>query len=240
MFGTELAEIYDLVYRERGQDFDAEAELVAGLVRDRRPDATSLLDVGCGTGEHLKALHGMFDHVAGIDLSAPMVAIAVDKLPSVDIRIADMCAFDLGRTYDAVISLSTAVAYLPSADAMAVAINRMVSHLAPDGVLVVEPWYFPENYLDGYVAADIVRGRDRTISRVSLSRARDGATHIESHWAVADHASIRHFTETHVFGLWTRAQYEEAFRDAGCTAEYVGGVQAGRGLFVARPNGTGA
>lgn len=234
MFGTELAEVYDLVYRERGQDFAAEAELVTELVRDRAPGAATLLDVGCGTGEHLVTLAERFHHVEGIDLAEPMVAVARAKLPDVTVHVADMTDFDLGRTYDAVISLSTAVAYLPSADAMAIALNNMVSHLAPGGVLVVEPWYFPERYLDGHIAADIVRGAGRTISRVSRSRARDGATHIESHWVVADAAAIRHFTETHVFGLWTRGQYDAAFAAAGCTTEYVPGVQAGRGLFVAR------
>ncbi|MER5268771.1 class I SAM-dependent methyltransferase [Actinosynnema sp. NPDC002837] len=234
MFGTDLAAVYDLVYSERGQDFASEAELVTTLVRDRAPGAASLLDVGCGTGEHLVTLAKHFTHVEGVDLAEPMVAVARAKLPDVAVHIGDMTALDLGRTYDAIISLSAAVAYLPSADAMGIALKNMASHLAPGGVLVVEPWYFPENFLDGHIAADIIRGAGRTISRVSRSRAQDGATHIESHWVVADADAIRHFTETHVFGLWTREQYDAAFAAAGCTAEYVPDVQLGRGLFVAR------
>ncbi|WP_329106821.1 class I SAM-dependent methyltransferase [Micromonospora sp. NBC_01699] len=232
MFGDDLARVYDLVYRARGQDFDREAELVTEIVRARRPDATSLLDVGCGTGEHLLTLSGAFDHVEGLDLSGPMVSVARTKLPGVEIHLRDMRDFDLGRRFDAVISLSTAVAYLPSVAALRVTLTRMVAHLAPGGVLVVEPWYFPENYLDGYIAGDIIRRPEMTVARVSHSRERDGATHIESHWTVADRHGIRHFTENHVFGLWTREQYEAAFENAGCKTEYIGDVQAGRGLFV--------
>ncbi|WP_197361018.1 class I SAM-dependent methyltransferase, partial [Streptomyces clavuligerus] len=163
-FTRHLAPLYDLVYSARGQDFAAEAALVSGLVRDRCPRAESLLDMGCGTGEHLLALRHGFRHVEGVDLSAPMAEVARRKLPGVAVHVADMREVDLGRSYDAVISLSTAVAYLPSPRDLVAALRRMERHLAPGGVLVVEPWYFPETFLDGHVAADVVRGGGVTVT----------------------------------------------------------------------------
>ncbi|MEU6077421.1 class I SAM-dependent methyltransferase [Micromonospora sp. NPDC047074] len=234
MFGADLSEVYDLVYASRGQDFAAEATLVAELIRARRPDAGSLLDVGCGTGEHLRWLRGLFDRVEGVDLSAAMVAVARAKLPGVQVHVADMCRLDLGRRFDAVISLSTAVAYLPSVEAMGRAVARMAGHLHPGGVLLVEPWYFPETFLDGHIAADIIRGADRTISRVSRTERLDSAARIESHYVVAHADGIRHFREDQVFGVWAREDYLAAFHQAGCTAEYLPDVQSGRGLFVGR------
>ncbi|GAA2898853.1 hypothetical protein GCM10010517_64250 [Streptosporangium fragile] len=234
MFDRDLAEVYDLVYRERGQDFHGEAELVTRLVRDRSPRAGSLLDVGCGTGEHLRALRASFPHVEGLDRSEPMIAVARAKLPGVDIHTGDMCDFDLGRTFDAVISLSAAVAYLPSARDMRAAVARMAAHLAPGGVLLVEPWYFPETYLEGHIAGDVLRGNGRTVSRVSRAERHGEAVRVDSHYVVADRRGIRHFTETQVFGLWPREQYGRALLDAGCSAEYIEGVQSRRGLFVGR------
>lgn len=234
MFDRELAEVYDFVYRARGQNFDAEARLVADMVRAHKPAARSLLDVGCGTGEHLKTLSELFDHVEGLDLSEPMVSVARAKLPTVDIHIGDMCEFDLSRTFDAVISLSTAVAYLPSLDAVSAALDRMVRHLVPDGVLMIEPWYFPEKFLDEHIAGDVIHSEGRTVSRVSRTHRRGDVAYIDSHYVVADKDGIQHFTETHVFGLWTQEQYLKAFSDAGCAAEYADSVQSGRGIFVAR------
>jgi hypothetical protein len=163
-----------------------------------------------------------------------MVSVAREKLPGIDIHLGDMRDFDLGRTFDAVISLSTAVAYLPSVADLGTALRRMERHLAPDGVLVVEPWYFPERFLDGYLAGDVLRNGERTVARVSRTTGRTGAATIESHYLVADQAGIRYFTETQVFGLWTREQYLSAFAAAGCVATYVEGVQSSRGLFVGR------
>ncbi|HCT79844.1 MAG TPA: SAM-dependent methyltransferase [Micromonosporaceae bacterium] len=232
VFDHELAAVYDVVYQARGQDFSAEAELVTETILARRPEATSLLDVGCGTGEHLKTLSKLFNHVEGVDLSPSMVAVARAKLPSLDVHLEDMCELDLGRTFDAVISLSTAVAYLPSLAALHRALERMVQHLSPGGVLVVEPWYFPENFLDGHVAGDLLRVPEHTISRVSHTQRRGGAAYVVSHYVIADRHGIEHFTETHVFRLWSRDEYVAAFRGAGCTAEYIEGVQSGRGIFV--------
>ncbi|SEF66674.1 Methyltransferase domain-containing protein [Thermomonospora echinospora] len=234
MFDADLAEVYDLVYRGRGQDFRAEAELVTRVVRTRRPGAVSLLDVGCGTGEHLSALRACFDHVEGLDRSESMIAVARAKLPGVRVHAGDMCDFDLGRRYDAVISLSSAVAYLPSAQAMRTAVARMAAHLVPGGVLVVEPWYFPEAYVEGHIAGDVLRENGRTVSRVSRAE-RDGEfVRVDSHYLVADRQSIRHFTERQTFGLWRRELYERALRDAGCSTEYIEGVQSRRGLFIGR------
>jgi SAM-dependent methyltransferase len=235
MYGQQLATIWDLFYREgRGKDYAAEAEQVARTVLSRRPEATSLLDVGCGTGEHLVALTKLFDRVEGLDQSEHMVAVAQAKVPAARIHVGDMCSLDLGRTFDAVISLNTAVAYLPSLAALGTAVDRMARHLAPGGVLVVEPWWFPERYLDGYVAGDVVRGQGRTVARVSRTRRRDGAAHMDIHYVVAGGDGIEHFTETHVFGLWTREQYLDAFARAGCAAEYVEDTLAGYGMFVAQ------
>ncbi|MEV0678641.1 class I SAM-dependent methyltransferase [Actinosynnema sp. NPDC050436] len=234
MFGRELAEVYDLVYTARGQDFAAESADVVRIVRDARPGAASLLDVGCGTAEHLRHLVPAFDHVEGVDLSADMLAVGRRKLPDVPLHHADMRDLRLGRCFDAVISLSTAVAYLPSRADLARALTAMAAHATPGGVLVVEPWYFPENFLDGHVAGDALRVGPVTVTRLSHTRGLGGAARIVSHYAVADASGIEHFTETQDFGLWTREEYLAAFRVAGCTARYLPDVQSGRGVFVAR------
>ncbi|TVT60496.1 class I SAM-dependent methyltransferase [Amycolatopsis rhizosphaerae] len=233
-FGTDHAEVYELTYRHRGKSWEDEARDVTAIVRAQHPDAASLLDVACGTGAHLAEFARHFDHTEGVEIAPAMRQRALDRLPpGTAVHAGDMRTIRLGRHFDAVTCLFTSAAFLPTPADLTAAIRRMAEHLVPGGVLVVEPWYFPENFLDGYLGGDLVRMPDRVVSRVSHSVRRADATHLHVEWTVADAAGIRRFTEFEVMSLFTREQYLAAFDAAGCDAHYRPGWLTGRGLFVA-------
>ncbi|MFE2599924.1 class I SAM-dependent methyltransferase [Streptomyces sp. NPDC059396] len=234
MYGAEAAAIYDQTHRARGKDFLAEAENVLDRIRTKSKASGSLLDVACGTGAHLEVFGRHFARVEGIDVSEPMLAVARERLPGVPVSVADMRKFDLGRTYDVITCLFASVGYLGSEAELTAALRCFHRHLAPGGAVAVEPWWFPETFLPGHVAADVVEVQGRTVARVSHT-VRDGdASRMEVHYVVAERTEgVRYFTETHRATLFSREQYEAAFRDAGFAVEYVPGIQNGRGLFLA-------
>ena len=233
-FDSRLANIYDLIYQGRGKDYAAEVAELTRLVTARRPDARSLVDVACGTGLHLRGFTDLFEHVEGVELSEDMLTIAKGRLPFVPLHVGDMRDFDLGRRFDAVTCLFTAVGHMRTPEELGAAAERLVAHLEPGGVLVVEPWWFPDNFLPNYVGGDIVRRDGYTISRVSHTRAEGLVTTMVVHYVVAtEEDGARHFTNTVVNTLFTREQYENALRDAGCaTVEYLVDGPSGRGRFV--------
>ncbi|MGD0250923.1 MAG: methyltransferase domain-containing protein, partial [Thermoplasmata archaeon] len=68
------ADVYDRVYAWK--DYAAEAVRIRQLVRRYGPtDAHALLDVACGTGEHLRFL-GRWYRVTGLDSSSAMLSFA--------------------------------------------------------------------------------------------------------------------------------------------------------------------
>src|SRR5690606_18783664 len=144
------------VYRGRGKDCAAEAAEVSELVLARRPDAVSLLGVACGTGAPLAFTRGRFEAVQGLALPDHMIAKAREALPGVPVHRGDMRDFDLGRTYDAAMCMFSSIGYLGSTGELEATLSRLARHLSPGGVLVIEPWYFPERFIDGYIARDLV------------------------------------------------------------------------------------
>ena len=94
------AHLYDLIYGFK--DYEQEAGDLLTVVRERSPEASSLLDVACGTGEHLRLVRPAFAHLEGVDVEPDMLAVARAKLPDVVFTEGDMRSFDLGRTFDAV------------------------------------------------------------------------------------------------------------------------------------------
>ncbi|MFC5753881.1 class I SAM-dependent methyltransferase [Actinomadura rugatobispora] len=233
MYEIDAAKIYEPLHEARGKDFEAEAGRVAEVIRERRPDAGSLLDVACGTGAHLRRFAGLFDRVEGLDASEAMLAVAGAGTPGVPLHRADMRDFGLPRGYDAITCLFSSIGYLGTTEDLDAALGTFAKHLEPGGVVVIEPWWFPETFLDGYVASDAVEVEGYDIVRLSHSRLDGDASLMTVHYVIADAESgARHFTETHRCTLFEQVQYEDAFRRAGLAVEYVDGLATGRGLFV--------
>nr|WP_232835412.1 class I SAM-dependent methyltransferase [Actinocorallia populi] len=229
------ADVYEAFYRGRGKDYAAESEIVIGHVRDRAPAAASLLDVACGTGSHLKFFTGAFDRVAGLDISAEMLEIARSYVPDVPVTQGDMRDFTLGETFDAITCMFSSFGYLPTEEDLDATLRTFARHLNPGGVVVVEPWWFPDTFTPGHVAGDVVAVDGRTISRIShtVREPHGRASRMEVNYVVAERESgLRHFTDTHVMSLFDRERYQAAFERAGLTVEYVPYEHVGPGLFV--------
>ena len=192
-----------------------EAAEVVAAIRSRRPEARSLLDVACGTGGHLVHLQGAFDEVEGVELSEAMATRAGRRLPAVAVHRGDMRTFDLGRTFDAVVCLFSSIGYARTPDDLGRALCRMVAHLAPGGVLVVDGWYEPDAWRTGYVTSDAARDADRAVARVSRSLRVGRTSVLDQTWLIATSDGVDTVVERHELGLFTAAEVEAALEGAG-------------------------
>lgn len=224
-----MAPLYDAIYAARGKNYSAEADRIRSVIANRHPRAVTLLDVACGTGEHLRFLRPHFE-IAGLDRHPAMVAAARQKLGGVMISEGDMTVFDLHRTFDVVTCLFASVSYLPHAAALAKAIDRMVCHLAPGGLLIIEPPVMPNRLQPPREQTDWFVVDGRRIRRITSAVHRGDA--LEIRFRFERHAdSTPLFTEVHRIALFDQATYEHAFAEAGCTAEF---MESSTTLFVAQ------
>ncbi|MGO1050393.1 class I SAM-dependent methyltransferase [Crossiella sp. CA198] len=233
-YGHRQAAIYDVVYGTRnGKDWGAEAEMLATRIKTLKPGASSVLDVACGTGNHLVTMAQHFEIADGVELSAGMCEVARTKLPSADIVEADMREFDLGKRYDAITCMCYSIAYPTSVGELKTVLSRMAAHLNPGGVVIVEPWWTPETFLPGYFAASAYQDSEQAITRVSHTVKDGNTSRMTIHYTVADHTGVESFTELDVLSLFHISEYTDAFESAGLTVQYHPGPPTGRGLFVA-------
>jgi SAM-dependent methyltransferase len=225
------AAVYDAVYAEK--DYAAEAVALEGLVRARVPEARTLLDVACGTGKHLVELGRSFD-VTGIDLEPEFVRMARERLPGVDIREGDMTGFDLGSRFDVVTCLFSAIGYVRTLDGLRTAAATMARHLAPGGLLVIEPWIERENWVPGGVYSVYVDEPDLKVARVNVSPPpdADGIVRLDMHHVIGRREGVESFVERHELGMFSREEYIGALEAAGLAAEHDGDGLIGRGLYL--------
>ena len=134
---------YDLLYRDK--DYAAEVDYVDRLLQRHGVSGKDLLEFGSGTGKHGRLLAQRGYRVTGIERSAEMVAQAA-AADGFDCRQGDICTLQLGRTFDAVLSLFHVVSYQTSNDAAKAVFARAADHLQPGGLFVFDVWYSPAVY----------------------------------------------------------------------------------------------
>jgi ubiquinone/menaquinone biosynthesis C-methylase UbiE len=226
---TKSAQYYDALYSV--QDYGAAAGKLRARLRELHPEAKTLLDVGCGSGRHLGHLQEHY-RVEGFDLNPDLLALAQARCPGVAFHQGDMADFDIGRRFDVVTCLFSSIAYVKTLERMRQAIATMKRHLAPGGVVVVEPWFTPESYWTGTITANFVDQPELKIAWMYTSEREDRVSVLDINYLVGTPQSVDHFTERHEMGLFTREEYLGAFKDAGLVATHDPEGLFKRGLYV--------
>ncbi len=106
------AAFYDAIYAAQGKDCADEAHRLHTLIQQYKQCAgITLLDVGCGTGGHIAFLKQHY-HSEGLDLDSNLLAIAHERCPNTLFHHADMVNFSLGRRFDVIVCLFSAIGYV--------------------------------------------------------------------------------------------------------------------------------
>lgn len=224
-----IAPFYDLVKSHR--DYEAEAAVVRHLIRAYAPKARVVVEVACGTGTLLSHLPEY--RRIGVDASGPMLVRAREKLgDEVPLHCGKMQSFQLPRPgVDVLLLLDGAIGYAEPAE-LEPTLQTFARNLASGGLLVLEPWFTPEEWQPKKVhvthhANDVV-----TVVRVAYGHPEGG---IDFHTTIGTSAGLHHFDEHAHFRLHPEAAVLQAFRKAG----FVGvrketAPEFRRGLWVAR------
>ena len=144
VFG-EFAKYYDLVHENK--DYEQESSYIHRLIQKHKPDAKTILDIGCGTGNYAFAMHELGYRVSGVDSSSQMIEIAKGKL-SEEARETSSPSFFCGRMEeyktpaksDAVICLFFSLCYQTTDDLIFESLSRFKDQMKEDGILIFDFW----------------------------------------------------------------------------------------------------
>lgn len=210
---NDIAPHYDRLYA-RFKDYEGEARHLNAIVEARHPRAASLLDVGCGTGTHLGHLRERFE-VAGVDISPGLLAIARGKLPDVPLHQGDMKDFDLGRRFDVVTCLFGSIGYARDVPGLRRAIGNLARHVAPGGLLLLEPWLAPDAFKTGPITHNVVDEPGFRASWMYVGRREGDVSVFDIHYLVGTPEGVSHYQDRQELGLFDRGTYGAALAAAG-------------------------
>jgi SAM-dependent methyltransferase len=216
-----FAPYYDLLYADK--DYAGEAycvqqilgnhDIVGAHVGDR------ILDLGCGTGEHMLELKKLGYAVTGMDSSPAMVDIARGKGLTVHLSDARLSTM-LNPCCDAVICLFHVASYQLTSQDLVALFNTARVHLKPGGVFIFDVW-------DGSAVVACppsLRVKFFKDDHLSLARiAKPALFPNENRVNIAytlyveelDTREIRKFQETHCLRYWFASELNDTLRRCG-------------------------
>lgn len=230
-----FAKYYDQIYLKRN-DYKRESEVVQNIIRqfERKPSRT-LLDVGCGTGEHLKYLSRHF-LCTGLDISEEMISTARKKVPNVKFEIANMIDFKLQDKFDVITCLFSSIGYVQNFRNLARTLRNFYDQLTGDGLALVEPWVFKKDFRKRNVAIDTYEDEKIKLTRMATSKLRKSQWLVYFNYLIGINGEIKHTKEIHKMIAADYEDYVKAFNLAGYSeVKFLGEKEwtRSRGLFTA-------
>ena len=155
------------------------AQQVLEWVNKYLPDASSLLELGCGTGSILERLRSV-PSLTGLDLSPEMLAVAQEKVPDARLVEGDMKAFSLEQRFDVVICVFDSLNHLLSFGDWQSMFEVVHQHLVDGGLFIFDvntlgelrrlgdepPWVY--DFDQGVAIIDVSFAEDGMSEGVSL------------------------------------------------------------------------
>jgi len=228
---SQTAQYYDIIYQSM-KDYGAEADKLTAIIHQySRSTGNRLLDVACGTGLHLSYLKQHFQ-VEGLDLDEQLLAIARQRNPAVPLHHADMTDFALGRTFDVVTCLFSAIGYVRTLANLSRAVQCMTQHLSAGGVLLIEPWFTPETWRPETVHARFIDEPDLKIVRINTSFVDGRLSSIDMHYLIGTPEGTEHYVERHELGLFITEEMRHALTTCGLEVTYDETGLTGLGMYI--------
>jgi SAM-dependent methyltransferase len=206
LFDSAYADAYDALYADK--DYGEESQLIERLLKTYGSGPTrTLLDLGCGTGNHALPLAQRGYEVVGVDRSAAMLERARQKAASERINGKakfyqdDICSFQVERSFDVALMMFAVLGYQLENQQVLAALQTARKHLRPGGLFIFDVWYGPAVLREG----PSERVKVIPMDRGQILRFASGKLVIERHlcevsyrlWRLEEERLVGQTEETH-------------------------------------------
>ena len=231
---SNLAKYYDIIHSDATwKDYKGDSQKIHKVIQQyKKTQGNNLLDVACGTGNHIKYLKRQYN-ITGLDFHKEMLDIARNKFPNIKFLQRDMTSFNLNKKYDIITCLFGSIAYAKTYSNLEKVIDCFSKHLKSGGVVIIEPFISPDKWEDGCVDLRTVDRPGLKISRVSFSYTQNKLKITDMRYTIATKDGIKEIKEKHETGLFAIDKFLNIMKNKGFKAKHITkGWTPARGLYI--------
>jgi SAM-dependent methyltransferase len=196
LFGDTFSKYYDLLYKDK--NYTKEFRYIDKIIKSHTPllhENMSILDIGCGTGKHLKLFKDAGYTVFGVDLSKDMLFEAQKNLHQEKNLICDSASnFNFNTKFDIVISLFHVMSYQIESEELEKVFRNVNKHLVNHGLFIFDFWYGPAVLSD----PPIVRIKRLEDKEVAITRIAEPVMYYNDNCVDINFEMILEYKNTHI------------------------------------------
>ncbi|MGL1893320.1 MAG: class I SAM-dependent methyltransferase [Spirochaetaceae bacterium] len=235
MINNNSSECYDVYHSDK--QYVLEVQYIYALVQEHSINKPkSFLEVACGTGNHLVYFKNLFNVVSGAELSSKLLNIARKRLPKTKFFLQPMHELSTNQTFDVITALFNSIDHLPSIDEFENTIKSFSLNLNPDGLVIIDPGFTPENWRQNQIKKRIIERNGKVYFRMSTSLTKDNIAEFDEHYLVTSSNGTQHCIEHFKFTLFRIEELMRCLERNNFTVIIDKIGLNGRGLLIARKN----
>jgi len=211
VYSKEFAKVYDEKWTVWGAKM---WPFVFRLVKEKYSNATSWLDLCCGTGALLKYVSKRGFSGVGIDRSQHQIKIAKHRVPNAKFYIEDVRNLSLSQRFDIITCTYDSLNYLTKKRDLERVFRKVGIHLAKNGIFIFDMNTF-EGLQDKWCKTSIMHEPSKTIIiEASFDKKRAIGKCIITGF-LKDGRLYRKFEETHIERGYYKTEIEQLLTKTG-------------------------
>lgn len=229
---TELAKYYDSIYHWK--NYKKEANKIKRLIsKYKKSDGKSLLDVACGTGNHLKFLKNNFSCI-GIDINIGILKVTRKNVDNVIFKQANMINFNINKKFDVILCLFSSIGYVKTYSNLRKTIKNFARHLKKGGIAIIEPWFGKNEFKAGLPWMTTYDGKYIKIARLNVSKVKDNISILDMHYLIAEkNKDVKYFVDRHELGLFDIRKTLRIMKEDGFEVKFLkNALMKDRGILI--------
>jgi SAM-dependent methyltransferase len=140
VFNKEFSKIYDLIYKKKKYDLEVKYFLkILNFFFNRKYKKCRLLDLGCGTGKHIKFFLKKGINVYGVERSKYM-SNQIKNNKNLKIINKDIKKIKINKKFDIITALFDVICYFTTKNDLNIFFSIVSSHLKKNGIFLCDFW----------------------------------------------------------------------------------------------------